>query len=316
MYFKRMYAIIISSSFVCTVPLLLMGQVNSELVDVFTLHNEKKIHCLTSNEKMAMYVLPPVDEDSKQQLTLLNAKDWNEDDWVMTDANHSFQAHVTDKRWESFGIVERDYLRFSLNKSISLSLFSSVEIEVFVDDDEYLDYSELKLSEEGWNHLSILLQNNNLVYLLNDEVIKRVVDFSPRELVVKLHNPTFFKIHNYKFMQSDKVTIEKPMMLTVPPKKSCLLLYISLCDKCTLKIPEVDGYYSSTSSQADDINFWQVYKLELKSDHENTLTFYKEKIDNTTMGFWGIDIQDCPKIENNIGKNNFHLLVYITYIVM
>jgi hypothetical protein len=117
-------------------------------------------------------------------------------------------------------------------------------------------------------------------------------------------------------MQSDKVTIEKPMMLTVPPKKSCLLLYISLCDKCTLKIPEVDGYYSSTSSQADDINFWQVYKLELKSDHENTLTFYKEKIDNTTMGFWGIDIQDCPKIENNIGKNNFHLLVYITYIVM
>jgi hypothetical protein len=42
------------------------------------------------------------------------------------------------------------------------------------------------------------LQNNNLVYLLNDEVIKRVVDFSPRELVVKLHNPTFFKIHNCK----------------------------------------------------------------------------------------------------------------------
>jgi hypothetical protein len=291
---------ILPSTFVWTVSLLLMSQGNSELIDVFTLHNEHKIHCITSNEKMAMYVVPPVDEDSKQQLTLLNANDWNKDGWIMTDANNSFQAYVTDKRWESFGIVERDYLRFSLNKSISLSLFSSIEIEVFVDDDEYLDYSELKLPDEGWNHLSILLHNNNIVYLLNDEVIKRVADFSPRELVVKLHNPTFFKIHNYKFMQSDKITNEKPMTLTVPPKKSCLLLYVSLCAKCILKIPEVDAYYSSASSQADDINFWQVYKLELKSGHENTLTFYKEKIDNATMGFWGIDIQDCSKIENNI----------------
>ncbi|KAH0816619.1 hypothetical protein GEV33_006172 [Tenebrio molitor] len=49
---------------------------------------------------MPMYVLPPVEEDPKQQLTLLNEKDWNKDDWVMTEANNSFQAHVTDKRWE------------------------------------------------------------------------------------------------------------------------------------------------------------------------------------------------------------------------
>jgi hypothetical protein len=93
---------ILSSSFVCTVlfSLLMMPKVSSELVDVFTLHNESKIHCLTSNEKMAMYVLPPFEEDSKQQLTLLNAKDWNKDGWVTTDANNSFQAHVTDKRWE------------------------------------------------------------------------------------------------------------------------------------------------------------------------------------------------------------------------
>jgi hypothetical protein len=84
----------------CTVPLLLMPQINGELVDVFTLHNENKIHCLTSDEKIPMYVLPPVEEESKQLLTLLNAKDWNQDGWVMTDANNSFQAHVTDKRWE------------------------------------------------------------------------------------------------------------------------------------------------------------------------------------------------------------------------
>jgi hypothetical protein len=110
-------------------------------------------------------------------------------------------------------------------------------------------------------------------------------------------------------MQSDKVTNGKPTTLTVPPKKSCLLLYISLCEKCTLKIPEVNSYYDSTSNQQSDINFWQVYKLELKSDHENTLTFYKERVGNATMGFWGIDIQDCPNIKDNIGKNNFDFIV-------
>jgi hypothetical protein len=284
----------------CTVPLLLMPQINGELVDVFTLHNENKIHCLTSDEKIPMYVLPPVEEESKQLLTLLNAKDWNQEGWVMTDANNSFQAHVTDKRWEYFGIDKKDYLRFSLNKSMSLSLFSSVNIAVLLTDGENLDYNSLKLPDERWNHISIILQNNNVVYLQNGEVIKRVIDFSPKELVIKLRKPTFIKIHNYTFMQSDKVTNEKPMMLTVPPKKSCLLLYISLCDKCTLKIPEVTGHYVATSSQPSDNNFWQVHKLELKSDDESTLTFYKERSDNGTEGLWGIDIQDCPKIEDNI----------------
>jgi hypothetical protein len=278
-----------------------MAPLNSDFVDVFTLHNENKVHCLTNNEKMPMYVLPPVEEDPKQQLTLLNEKDWNKDEWVMTDANNSFQAHVTDKRWEYFGIEKTNYLRFLLNKSISLSLFSSVEIEVFVQDWKNLDYMKLRLPDDGWNHISIILQNNNVVYLLNGEVLKRVDDFSPRILVVKHQSPFFFKIHNYKFMQSDKVTNGKPMTLTVPPKKSCLLLYISLCEKCTLNISEVESYHHvSTSSQASDIHFWQVYKLELKSDHENKLTFYKEKADTTIMGFWGIDIQDCPNTQDNI----------------
>jgi hypothetical protein len=289
----------LSCPFMCTVPLLLMPQVNGKLEDVFTLHNENKIHCLTYDEKIPMYVLPPVEEESKQ-LTLLNAKDWNQDGWVMTDANNSFQAHVTDKRWEYFGTDKTDYLRFSLNKSMSLSLFSPVEIEVFVDDDQNLDYTKKRLPNEGWNHISIILQNNNVVYLLNGEVFKRVNDFSPRELVVKHRSPIFFKIHNYMFMQSDKVTNGKPTTLTVPLKKSCLLLYLSLCEKCTLKIPEVNSYYDSTCNQQSDINFWQVYKLELKSDHENTLTFYKERVDNATMGSWGIDIQDCPNIKDNI----------------
>jgi hypothetical protein len=65
----------LSSLLVYTVPLILMPHVNSELADVFTLHNENKIYCLTSDERIPMYVLPPVDEESKQQLTLLKTKD-------------------------------------------------------------------------------------------------------------------------------------------------------------------------------------------------------------------------------------------------
>jgi hypothetical protein len=85
---------------------------------------------------------------------------------------------------------------------MSLSLFASVEIEVFVNDEDNLDYTTLRLPNEEWNHISIILQNNNIVYLLNGEVFKRVDEFSPRELVVKHRSPIFFKIHNCKYEYS------------------------------------------------------------------------------------------------------------------
>jgi predicted metalloenzyme YecM len=88
---------------------------------------------------------------------------------------------------------------------MSLSLFSSVEIEIFIDDDQNLDYTKKRLPNEGWNHISIILQNNNVVYLLNGEVFKRVDDFSPRELVVKHRSPIFFKIHNCKYFNMSRV---------------------------------------------------------------------------------------------------------------
>jgi hypothetical protein len=85
---------------------------------------------------------------------------------------------------------------------MSLSLFESVKIEVFVNDEDNLDYTTLRLPNKEWNHISIILQNNNVVYLLNGEVFKRVDEFSPRELVVKHRSPIFFKIHNCKYEYS------------------------------------------------------------------------------------------------------------------
>jgi hypothetical protein len=88
---------------------------------------------------------------------------------------------------------------------MSLSLFSTVNISVLLDGGEKLDYMLLKLPDERWNHISIILQNNNVVYLQNGEVIKRVIDFSPKELVIKLGKPTFFKIHNCKYFTMSPV---------------------------------------------------------------------------------------------------------------
>jgi hypothetical protein len=88
---------------------------------------------------------------------------------------------------------------------MSLSLFSSVNIAVLLTDGENLDYNSLKLPDERWNHISIILQNNNVVYLLNGKVIKKVIDFSPKELVIKLRKPTFIKIHNCKYFSMSSV---------------------------------------------------------------------------------------------------------------
>jgi hypothetical protein len=88
---------------------------------------------------------------------------------------------------------------------MSVSLFSSIDIAILVGVGEKQDYIPLKLPDERWNHISIILQNNNVVYLLNGKVVKRVIDFSPKELVIKPRKPTFLKIHNCKYFSMSSV---------------------------------------------------------------------------------------------------------------
>jgi hypothetical protein len=107
-------------------------------------------------------------------------------------------------------------------------------------------------------------------------------------------------------MMSVKVTDGKPTTLKLPHvENSCFLLYLSLCENCVLTIPELNRIYNSTN----DLSFfnpWQVYKLETGLEN---LSFYKTTTDNSTLGYWGIDIQQCPT--NDIGKSVYFIFLQI-----
>jgi hypothetical protein len=187
---------------------------------------------------------------------------------------------------------------------VSFSLYSPVEVNLFVNDDQYLDFTHIEHEfKKGWNHISIFVRNSSVFYLLNKQVIKSVDAFNPYEITVKTKNDTFWKIHDYQFMMSEKVTNGKHTTVTiVHNEKSCLLLYISLCRKCVLTIPELNRMYNSTNDPSY-FNSWQVYQLEIEAGIEN-LSFYKTTTDNSTLGYWGIDLHECPANNIDVHKEN------------
>jgi hypothetical protein len=112
-----------------------------------------------------------------------------------------------------------------------------------------------------------------------------------------------------QFMWSDSADYEKPTTVTIPhTEKSCLMFYVSLCDTCILKIPNLNHTFTSTTQHNTTnvakeyvLHSWQSRRLNLKLN-EITLTFVKEKTDNDTKGYWGIDIRECPKILEDKGN--------------
>jgi hypothetical protein len=83
---------------------------------------------------------------------------------------------------------------------VSFSLYSPVEVNLFVNDDEYLDFTYIEHAfKKGWNHISIFVRNNSVFYLLNKQVIKSVDAFNPYEITVKTKNDTFWKIHDCEY---------------------------------------------------------------------------------------------------------------------
>ncbi|KAJ3621719.1 hypothetical protein MTP99_003826 [Tenebrio molitor] len=126
--------------------------------------------------------------------------------------------------------------------------------------------------------------------------MRHVSDFKPYEIVVKTKNATFWKLHDYQYMWSDNAADVKPTTVAIPSReKSCLMFYVSLCKTCVLKIPKLNHTYTSTNVARDyDVHSWQSRQLNLEFK-EKTLTFFKEKTDNDTKGYWGIDIRECPK---------------------
>jgi hypothetical protein len=158
-----------------------------------------------------------------------------------------------------FEVIKTNYKAFTFAQSVSLSLHSPVEVHLYVNDDQNLDYTNLKDLNEGWYHISVFLRNNYVYYLLDNKVIKSVDTFNPHEITFKTENDTFWKIHDYQFIMSEKVTNGKLTTLKLPsPKHSCFLLYVSLCEKCVLTIPELNRIYNSTN-EPSFLNSWQMF---------------------------------------------------------
>ncbi|XP_068900243.1 uncharacterized protein [Tenebrio molitor] len=285
--------------------LLLIGATNS-LSDIVTLRKENEVLCITQNVTLPTFISPPFLENSTKSLSLLSGEDWSYDNWILTDGSNSVSGPVMDKRWEDFEVIKTNYIAFTSVQSVSLSLHSPVEVQLYVNDYQNLDHmnlKDLKDLKEGWCHISVFLRNNSVYYLLNNKVIKSVDAFNPHEITFKTKNDTFWKIHDYQFIMSEKVTNGKLTTLTLPsPKHSCFLLYVSLCEKCVLTIPELNRIYNSTN-EPSFLNSWQMYKLEIEADLDN-LSFYRTTTDNSTLGYWGIDLHECPTKDTVVHRIN------------
>jgi hypothetical protein len=274
---------------------LLIGAVNS-FSDIVTLRKENEVFCITQDVTLPTFIFPPFIENWTKSLSLLTKENWSYDNWILTNGSNSLSGSVMDKRWENFEVIKTHYKTFTSVKSVSFSLHSPVEVQLFVNDENNLDYINLK-ELKGWCHISIYLRNHNVFYLLNNKLIKSVDAFNPHEITVKTSNDVFWKMHDYWFMMSETVTDGKHATLTLPhTENSCFLLYVSLCEKCVLTIPELNRIYNSTHDPSF-LNSWQVYVIEIETEVEN-LSFYKTTTNNSTLGYWGIDLHECP--ENGI----------------
>jgi hypothetical protein len=178
--------------------LLLIGAANS-LSDIVTLRKENEVLCITQNVTLPTFISPPFLENSTKSLSLLSVEDWSYDNCNLTDGSNSVSGPVMDKRWEDFEVIKTNYIAFTSVQSVSLSLHSPVEVQLYVNDHQNLDYMNLKDLKEGWCHISVFLRNNSVYYLLNNKVIKSLDAFNPHEITFKTKNDTFWKIHDCEY---------------------------------------------------------------------------------------------------------------------
>jgi hypothetical protein len=266
--------------------------------NIVTLQKENEICCITETTDYPIFIDPPPKMiNNNKPVKFLMQDNWDNDNWLLKDVSNFSHGAVTDKRWEDFEIVKTNYHRFISVTSVSFSVYSPFEIEFITKDDNYLDYFKLNREDQKWFSFTILLQNNNVWYLENDEVITTTTDFKPSNIFVTTKNETFWKIHKYQFMWSDSAADVKPTTVAIPStEKSCVMFYVSLCKTCVLKIPKLNHTYMSTDAAEEYVVYsWQSRRLNLELN-ERTLTLFKEKTDNDPKGYWGIDIRKCPEI--------------------
>jgi hypothetical protein len=142
----------------------------------------------------------------------------------------------------------------------------------------------------------LVLQNGKAVF-------DKVIGFEPNAIAFKRAKESYWKFYEYQFRWSNTSTVtnETPTTLAIPPiTKECLMVYIYLCEKCSLVIPEFNLTY--TFRFENGFNSWQTDRINITPKEETKISLVKAKTDGNEHGDWGIYIAECPEIIDNKSK--------------
>jgi hypothetical protein len=98
-----------------------------------------------------------------------------------------------------FEIVTTNSKTFISENSVSFSLYSPVEVHLFVTKSQEPDFTYSKELKKGWNHISIYLTNNDVYYLLNNKAITSMNALNPQQITVNTENDIFWKVHDCEY---------------------------------------------------------------------------------------------------------------------
>jgi hypothetical protein len=114
-----------------------------------------------------------------------------------------------------FEIVTTNSKTFISENSVSFSLYSPVEVHLFVTKTQEPDFTYSKELKKGWNHISIYLTNNDVYYLLNNKVIKSMNALNPQQITVNTENDIFWKIHDCEYSNIVRLKIKRIEMAVI-----------------------------------------------------------------------------------------------------
>ncbi|XP_063925350.1 uncharacterized protein LOC135139155 [Zophobas morio] len=257
--------------------------------------NKTHIYCVHPEDfQLAMFTNPPL-EGIQYGKKLLDIENWENDDWKINDLSNIISV-VTDKRWEEFPVLNTNYKYFpNFNPSVTFSIYRGEDIQLYVDDEESLDYLEPSpKNREEWTTFTIFFKDNYVNYFMNNDRI-RTHNLKPTNLAVKTKNQAYFKIHSGKYKEATNVTntTNGPTTLRIPHvnNPSFIILYISLCRSCVLEV-EYGGHrenITSNTTETSDFEEWQTHKINLTSSATNEVNFIRKNNNQTEHGYWRLD---------------------------
>jgi hypothetical protein len=280
--------------------LLLSFPIPLWLSEDITLRRGNEVICLSDIDS-SIYLDPPFIGKHNNSTIFLQLGHWDTDNWIIKNQNE-IMGPIIHKRWEDFKVYKNKTFSLDLmvkSLSVELSVYSPGETQLYLRKELKWRKFDLNVTEQGWTHFNLTIANLNVHLLQNDKtVVNETIDFEPKVIMFRRANETLWKSHEYQFRWSDTVTNGTPTTLAIPPiAKECLMVYLYLCENCSLRIPEFNRTFTFRSENG--LNSWQTNRIDITPKKETKISLVKGKTDDNEDGYWGIDIAECPDIIDN-----------------